>query len=363
MKIPLPEQPPILVEPPESPVPLCMGAATARPTQSLAVPLLRFYLLTLATFGVYLAWRGYQTARRLDPRGRSGRGRCLAWASAAFFYPAGCAVLFETSRLARLALQPLGVLPRGRSLLLAPGLCLGLSAFLTATRLSILWTPFILLLPVPALLAQDELNRLETACGDRTARPQRRVVLLSWALVALGLPVSAFALVKLDGKNVAALRSSRSLVAATRVAGTQPSYDLRVPSVGWQQVAPGILGDGTEDLAFRKHGGASWVLVYRSSTGGLSLDDVVSDRRRLLAEDRRSIDTFDERRFFLNAPNLEPASFARYGLSSAGEAGVMVVMATLLGDIRIEAIGYSNPANQRDVEEFVLSLRDTSRSW
>jgi hypothetical protein len=329
---------------------------------SLAEPLLRHYLFAVSTLGGYLVFRGYRVARRLDEGARAGRVQALAWACAALFAPAACAYLYEAGRLTRARIAVVGAAPGRWSLALPPLLYLAIGVGLLASRLSALWAPLVLLLPIPFVLLQADLNRLEAARLEPSAGPTaaRTRAPSRWWIAAL-LPIAAFCLWRLDGRAARSLRTARVLAANSEVANASGSFSLRVPSRGWEQVAAGGIGDGGEALGLRKDRNEVWVVVYTQTATGTSLDEVVGFRRGLIQEERAYLLGIEETRFFLTGADLVPASYAKYRLKYPTALAVYMVLTTTVGDEIVEVVGFGYPDNQQDVEKLVRSLKVGAR--
>ena len=82
----------------------------------------------------------------------------------------------------------MGLRPRGGSLLVAPVLYLVLAGGLLVSPASSLMAPFAILLPIPFLLVQAELNELEAARAAREPAAPARRSWWPWLALALGLP-------------------------------------------------------------------------------------------------------------------------------------------------------------------------------
>src|SRR5947207_3337911 len=74
-------------------------------------PLVRLYLLSVASGGFYLAYWAYRTGRRLE-RDPAARDRLIGWGALALFPPFACLLLFELARLAEAGLEEAGRRPR-----------------------------------------------------------------------------------------------------------------------------------------------------------------------------------------------------------------------------------------------------------
>src|SRR5688500_12587557 len=86
--------------------PVAAMHATA-PAPRTVEPLLRLYLLSLASAGLSLAYWAYRTGRLLEP-GAWTRARHLGWAVLAWFPPSAALLLFEVARLAEDGLEQAG---------------------------------------------------------------------------------------------------------------------------------------------------------------------------------------------------------------------------------------------------------------
>jgi hypothetical protein len=337
------------------------------PPVSLSEPLLRLYLLTLATLGGYLCWQMYRLGRGLDPRGPRDRRVGLAWAAAVLFAPATIALLLEIPRLARLQLRTLGVRSAGGSPILAPLVYGALVAGLMLSRLGTLWAPLLLALPLPFLLAQGEVNRLEIARAARAAEPvlpPRGRRWWRWAVAAVGMPAVALLLVKLDGRGFVALAKARRVVAGARVKHAD-LFTMQVAGLNWEQTGSGVVGDGSEAMGFRRRDGSSWLVVYVTDGGSLTLDGIVADRRRLINDSGELLVRSSERRFFLPGVDMVPASSAQHETRRGVSFGVYHVFSTIHDGKAIEVIGFAGPESQIPVEAFVNSvrgLRSTARA-
>jgi hypothetical protein len=328
------------------------------PAPSLVIPLFLFYLLAVATSGLFLAWWAYRLARTLDPYQRRERTYCLGWAVSVFFAPAAGALIYEVSRLAREERRALGKSTGRRSLAIAPVLFLALCIVLVAVTAA--WTPLLLLLPLPFVIAQHDVNELEKLRSATVAvAAVDRARWLHLGLIAVGIPLTAFAFYKLDREVVLTLTSSHSRRVGFTAAIGAGEFDFTVPSDGWQQVAPGVVGDGTEALCFRKNGGDLWVLVYDTPESQLSLAAIVAARRSMIESESLKIQESREKRFFLEGhANLLPVSLSEHRVTGPNFQGVYQVLSVATGARTIEAIGFSNPlpTNIQDIQAFVMSF-------
>jgi hypothetical protein len=336
---------------------------------SLAEPLLRHYLLAVASCGAYLLFRAYLVARRLDAPSRASRARALVWPAALLFAPAACAYLYEVTRLSRLESAARGAPRARRPLLAAPLLYAAIGLALLASPAAPLWSPLLLLLPLPFLLVQAEINALEAARAAAAARgpaaappaapapawpPARRAVPI---IAAALLPVTAFVVWRLDRDTASSLKTSRRLAAGAVVADKAAQFSLRVPTRGWEQIGPGGVGDGSEEFALRSQRGEVWVVVYTQPMANSSLDDVVAYRRGLIREERATLHKIEEQRFFLEGADLVPASFVRYRMRYPRAWGSFQVLTTNVGDTYVEVVGFGLDGAETDVTKLVRSLR------
>jgi hypothetical protein len=76
-----------------------------------------------------------------------------------------------------------------------------------------------------------------------------------------------------------------------------------------------------------------------------------------MLQERATLVTVEEQRFFLEGADLVPASFARYRLRHARRFGSYVVLTTTVGDQYIEVVGYADDDSLGQVEKLVRSLR------
>lgn len=325
---------------------------------SLAEPLVRHYLLAVASCGTYLLFRAYLLSRRLDAAARASRARALTWAGALLFAPAACAYLYEAARLARLEVVAQGGRPSRRPLLAAPLLYAAIALALLASPAASLWAPLLLLLPLPFVLVQAEVNAFEarrlTMGAPPAAGPVRR---LAPIVAAALLPVTGFAIWHLDRQNVTSLKTSRRLSAGAIVQNSKAQFSLRVPSRGWERVGPGSVGDGSEEFGLLTRRGEVWVVVYTQPVAGTSLDGVVATRRGMVQRERAVLQKIDEQRFFLDGAELVPASFARYRMLYPRALGSLLVFTTTVGDLFVEVVGYASDDAEADVTKLVRSLK------
>lgn len=326
--------------------------------ESLAEPLVRHYLLAVASCGTYLLFRAYRLARRLDVASRTSRARALTWACALLFAPAACAYLYEAARLSRLEIAAQGGRPSRRPLLVAPLLYAAIALALLASPAASLWSPLLLLLPLPFVLVQAEVNAFEARRSTMSAPPTAGKVHRLASIVAVALlPVTGFALWKLDRQTVTSLKTSRRLSAGAIVQGSTAQFSLRVPSRGWERVGPGSVGDGNEEFGLLTQRGEVWVVVYTQPVAGTSLDGVVAYRRELVQQERGVLLKIDEQRFFLNGADLVPASFARYRVRYPRARGSFLVFTTTVGDLFVEVVGFAFDDSEADVTQLVRSLQ------
>jgi hypothetical protein len=299
-------------------------------------------------------------ARRLDPLGARDRTRCLMWAFGALFPPAACAVLYETVRLARRRMSELGVPPRGGSLLLPPTLFVLLVFGLGASRAGSMLAPYVILLPIPFLLVQGELNELEMAEEARASAPMARRSWLPWSTVLLGLPLSVFVVHQVDGSDLVGLRRGRNLAASAVIEGTNPRFSLKPPSDRWEQVEPGVVGDGLERYGFRQRSTGNWVLVFVHEAGDMTLDDLVAARREVLREASglRLVGS-QERRTFLAGSHMVPLSSARHETVSFGNRNSFLTAGVIHDNHAVEVVGMSRHVvtELAEVAAFVMSLQ------
>ena len=100
--------------------------------------------------------------------------------------------------------------PSRRPLLAAPLLYAAIALALLASPASALWSPLLLLLPLPFLLVQAEVNAFE-AQRMRMGEPSApgTVRRLSPIVAAALLPVTGFAVWQLDRHGFASMKTSR----------------------------------------------------------------------------------------------------------------------------------------------------------
>jgi len=325
---------------------------------SLAEPLLRHYLLAVASCGTYLLFRAYLLARRLDTTSRASRARALTWAGALLFAPAACAYLYEASRLSRLEIAAQGGRLSRRPLLVAPLLYAAIALALLASPAAALWSPLLLLLPLPFVLVQAEVNAFEASRLTKGTPPAPgKVRRLAPIVAAALLPVTGFAFWQLDRQTVTSLKTSHRLSAGAIVQDSTARFSLRVPSRGWERVGAGSVGDGSEAFGLSTQRGEVWAVVYTQPVAATSLDDVVAYRRGLVQSERSVLLKIDEERFFLDGADLVPASFARYRVRYPRARGSFLVFTTTVGDQFVEVVGFAYDDSEADVTQLVRSLR------
>ena len=273
------------------------------------------------------------------------------WACAVVFIPAACAYLYEVTRLARAAAP---AAQRRSSPLLAPALFVALGVVLLATRLADAWATLLLVLPIPFVMVQAELNRLEVRREPRARTAPTR---WAWLVLAVAMPLSVFAIYRLDRKAVKTLLTTRPLARGALVRGTSAPCTLQIPAAGWERVAPGGVGDGAEDIGLRKRRGGAWVVVYTQPAAATSLDQVVTYRRDLVKDsDGGRLQELDERRYFLDGADMAPASYAQYTMRYPANTGAYVVLTVLLDGVAVEVVGFA-PGASKDLEELAALIR------
>jgi hypothetical protein len=317
-------------------------------------PLLRLYLASLATFGVYLAWRTFVIARSLDVGARVDRRRAVFWAAGVYCPPLAVALLYELPRLVR---ADSGTLVRRPWPLWAAPSAYGALAFLIlVSGWAGAWSVWLAALSLPFLLVQLEVNRW-VAAGP-TAVPSTRCQSLRWLVLAL-LPGAVLGLRALDRGRFLAWRSARTLKSGEVIADVDRRFFLRVPSAGWEQVAPGVVGDGREKLAFRERATGHWLLVFDTpvKSTDVCLDDMVENRRAVLASTGTILESAERRRFLPGA-KFVPASFANHRVRASTFLGAFVVTAAIIDKHAVEVVGFGSTGRPPEgSSRFVESLR------
>jgi hypothetical protein len=295
----------------------------------------------VASFGLYLPYWIWRTARQLRI-GERYRARPVWWALGSPIPVVTAAVLYEFNRR---ALTLAG--RRGRAA--GPALaCLGLFVLVALTPLPQLLLAVALVVPLPALWVQRNLNRAASHRPE-VAWPRRPLhVALAVALV-IGLPLHGLTLYYLD-LPAFRLGVSPRLSRGSTVAGDCDLYALTLPSAGWRRVSQGTVTEGASDLELVGPGPETWAVVYTASTSDSDLESAVSNRRTIILK-AGSTSGYRETRRFLDGPvEFVPVSVATYDVhfGAAGPARYVVVTAQFESRV-VEVIAYTGePARHGD---------------
>jgi hypothetical protein len=328
------------------------------------LPLWRLYAYAVASFGLFLPIWVYRVARNQDPD-PARRTTHACWAAGCFI-PAVCmALLHHFTRQASAGEEAGSENRRTRRWLPAhPSLLFAAVVLLWwLTPLSGFWFLSFLLLPVPFLFVQRQLNLVAMRQPhDATVSPPpapaplwRRA--LQVGLTVAGLAGFGLATWKMDRHELARLVAAES---AGAIRGTSGLYELHLGDRSWVRVEPGTYGDSDSDLELRGPGSETWIVVYAAPAGNRTLESVVSSRRGQLFEEFTPL-RFGEERSFLPSADLVPLSVARYLVDfGLGAQGAYVVLTAQLETHMVEVIGYTGEMHRAQwlddlVRSFALS--------
>ena len=221
---------------------------------------------------------------------------------------------------------------------------------------------------LPWLLVQRHLNVLKagleevawTAPPHRITVPQYFVLsfgLLSWGLITFGAVVVSYDF------DLDRLPPGVALKPAAEIRGDSGLYALSAPGPGWRRLPKGSIAEDA-DLELAGPGADSPLVVYVSSAGEQSMDDIVDTRRRIIRESSDSLQIEEVRHLLGDA--MVPVSYARYETRNQ-QFGIAEIywVATLRRDATrhdeatvIEVIGWTNlnRSNTTNAESLVKSL-------
>lgn len=321
----------------------------------LGVPLLRFYLLSVATLGVYAAVTAYRLAARLEPE--AGRLRRWLWALAVYFPPAAAALLYEVTRLSQQRLAALGIRPVARSLWLAPVLYLGGWLFLLFSSANALFFTMTLLLPLPALLGLLALNDLDAVLAGQAGLVRAPAPRIELWLGALAVPLCLLLHVVVDAGPLRSLRATRRVAAGEVFTLPSGEFQLTVAKDDWQTTSAQDLGDTTASLALRTRDQRGWLIVFGKDPASTTLDSIVAGRRAVFDEEGHAAWGFHEIRELLADEELTPVSLATYLVShrdSRRPAATYLVKTIVTERSAFEIVAYAGP--HTDVRDQIMSL-------
>ncbi len=221
---------------------------------------------------------------------------------------------------------------------------------------------------LPWLLLQRQINVMKTGLGlvAWTAPPHRVTVpqylVLSFGLLFLGLSTFG-ALVESYDFDLDPLPTGVALKPAAEIRGDSGLYALSAPGPGWRRLPKGSIAEDA-DLELAGPSADSQLVVYVSSAGEQSMDDIVDTRRRIIRESSDSLQIEEVRHLLGDA--MVPVSYARYETRNQ-QLGIAEIywVATLRRDATrhdeatvIEVIGWANlnGSNTTNAESLVKSL-------
>lgn len=216
---------------------------------------------------------------------------------------------------------------------LTPALVHGALALLLSTYGQGAYAVTGLLLAPAFLLVQLWINMQTTVAKAEPLWP--RIVILS-----LGLPLVGGTLVLNDFPELAINLSSR-LARGELVRIGSTDLVLKTPSSAWRRVKAGTRGDEDSTLELVGPGYKSWLVAYVSEDANPRLDNIMHGRR-LAIEGATTIVGLDQRRFFIDGPNLFAAAHASFKVQN-GPFGVSQyeVLAVALQNEHVEIVSYA----------------------
>ncbi|HEY8234185.1 MAG TPA: hypothetical protein VIJ10_16095 [Vicinamibacteria bacterium] len=297
----------------------------------------QFYLVAVASCGLYLPFWIWRTAR-LFGAGVRYPSTPAWWAIGSLAAPVAACVLFEFNRRATAAA---GVRARAAWPALA---YLGLYLFWGLTPLGHYVVAFALLMPIPFVFVQSNINRAASSQSD-LPHPRRRFRLALALSLTLGFPLLVTTAWFYDWPALRTDLSSR-LAGGDVVSGASGLYRITLPASGWRRVTPGTIGDAGADLELVGPGAATWIIAYTAPTPASSLESVVASRRSQLFEQVRT-QRYQEKRYFLGGQqDLVPASLATYDVRDGIVAGQYVVLSAELDSHVVELVAYTAEPKQ-----------------
>jgi hypothetical protein len=341
---------------PEPPLPpVAPPAPTPAPRASLIpgrIPLWRLYVAAALSFGTYLAYWVWRTAREYGVGDRR-RSTPIAWALGSFIPPVGAAVLYDFDRRARRRSGQSGA-AGGASLLL-----LVLLALLSIPSFNYLFA-LALLVPLPFLLVQHSINRAAEARAD-VAHPPRRLVVPLVLAVVFGLPLTVATTYFLEWPALQQGLAPR-LLGGSQVAGDSGLYELTLPSAEWRRVPSGTTSGDPTDMELVGPGVNTWVVIYSEPADDYDLEGAVMSRRTLILEEGQKHVYEETRRFLEGSPEFVPASLASYRVNyGPAGAGLYVVLTAEFESHVVEAVGFTGQPSHygEELHQLLGSLRGT----
>ncbi len=335
-----------------------MRVVTSPPTSSSdpfegRLPIGRFYLLCLATLGLWVPiW--VRRRAQADGEGREDPARLWLWPIASLFTPLAMVLLFEFARSDREALRQHGssaINPWGPALL--HGAVLLLLLFAPEPTL---WLPVWLLFPLPFVWVQHQRNRRIALAGEGDG-PVGGRTRLQWATVACGLPLAAALAWWIDGDTLMVMASPAERVGAL-LTGAAGLYTVEAPRDGWRVVKSGTFGDDDSDIEIVAPSGDSWAVGYVVSGPDETLDSRVSVRRSAIRAEA-TLGNYKESRHFLPESDFIPMSLALYEQEALGVRRAYAVLTVELDEALIEIVGFTPAPGEQlgPLVELLESLR------
>ena len=313
----------------------------------------RFYWLSVATFGFYLLAWIHHVAKRGWPGRRYSLGP-IPLALGCLCTPVCASFLYDCEVQIRACFARRGIRRPGR----AGGvvvLHLMIVIVFALTPLRLFWIIPLVLLPLPFVLIQSQINTLHRieATGHSTKlsfKPVQR------AIVGIGTPLLAAGLWLFDVPT-SQHHFTPSLAAGTAIAEKDAAYTLTIPSASWRRVQEGTVGEDS-DLELSGPGEETWLVTYSHQADDGALEETVAQRRSMIFESG-NVTAYEEVRLYLDAADHHPVSIADYYLENgiAGH-GAYVVATALLQERVIEVIGYTEEPQVylSEIKQLVKSL-------
>jgi hypothetical protein len=213
------------------------------------------------------------------------------------------------------------------------------------------------LLPLPFVVVERQLARVPPAA--RVSSPRTWSGRWWWALVVVGLSAFGALGYRADRDTALILFTSRELSTGARLTGDHGGYTVEVPEGSWRRLPRGLADQESSDLSLSRADGTASMVSYVHAAVDSSLDHAVDSRRRLV-ESSASLDSFDERRFFLEGADLVPASVATLGVHGTGAGHAVYVVLTIATKDKVyELVGYTaDPTRGRpSLTQLLMSFR------
>lgn len=329
-----------------------------KPQSTLSTPLPTWLVCLLAffSFTLYSVVLAYRIAKDLVKLGNN-KMNPIGYATAVFFPAISVIVFYSLAKnIAETANK------QNISFRVTPfWLCFFLILISAATYKlpGFLFPLSFLLISVPWLLLNQQMNALRLSYKEKQAVSQKRFTKTEYGILLFGIPLMAAALY--GNQNGYAYYMGEKLAPHQYVQGNTPIYRLQIESDNWRKVPLGTLDTDT-DLELIAKSLDRWIVVRVSPNHQISLDSMVTSRREIVSSSWQDY-RYSESRSLDSGAKLTPLSLAAYthgdGLIDSSET-IYVATVTTPTTV-IETVGYSPTHRNNEqglaIKAIVNSLR------